>query len=66
MFRLVIIVKRGSASALATAWARYSTIDDARAGAAATMREERVQRVVIVEDTSPEAFVEWCDARGMG
>jgi hypothetical protein len=59
MFRLIIIVKRGSASNLAAAWARYRTIEDAREGAAATLREERVQHVVIVEDTWPEAFVEW-------
>ncbi len=59
MFRLVITVKRGSASTLPAAWTRYATIEDARAAAAATLREERVQRVMIVRDIGPGAFVEW-------
>lgn len=62
LFRLVVTVKRGSASTLPAASTTYATIDEARAAAAATAREERVQRVMIVRDTAPDrAFVEWVE-----
>jgi hypothetical protein len=61
MFRLVITVRRGSASNLAGAWLPYATLDDARAAAAALLREERVLRVMIVLDALPMTFVEWHD-----
>ena len=61
MFRLITTVKRGSASTLPPAWLRYPTIDAARAGAAAVLREERVQRVMIVRGEIPGGFVEWRD-----
>jgi hypothetical protein len=61
VFRLVTTVKRGSASNLAGAWRPYATLEDARAVAAALLKEERVQRVMIVLDTLPMAFVEWAD-----
>jgi hypothetical protein len=61
MFRLVITVKRGSASSFAGAWSRYASIEDARAAAAAMLREERVQRVMIVRDIASGSFVEWLD-----
>jgi hypothetical protein len=59
MFRLVTTVKRGSASNLAGAWLPYTTIEDARTAAATLLREDSVQRVMIVLDTLPMAFVEW-------
>ena len=61
MFRLVATVKRGSASTLEPTWLRYRTIEEARAAAAAVLREDRVQRVVIVRDGTPGSFVEWRD-----
>ena len=61
MFRLITTVRRGSASNLAPAWARYRTIESARTGANALLREERVQRVMIVRDEIPQTFVEWAD-----
>jgi hypothetical protein len=61
MFRLIATVKRGSASSLPAAWPRYPTIDTARAGAATLLREERVQRAMIVRDQAPSGFVEWRD-----
>jgi hypothetical protein len=61
MFRLVTTVRRGSGSNLAGAWLPYPTLDDARAAAAALLREERVQRVMIVLDALPMTFVEWRD-----
>lgn len=61
MFRLITTVRRGTASNLAPAWARYGTIESARAGASALLREDRVLRVMIVRDEIPQTFVEWAD-----
>jgi hypothetical protein len=58
-FRLIAGVRRGSASNYAAAWKRYDTIEDARDGAAALLREERVWSVMIVRDNLEHAFVEW-------
>jgi len=59
MFRLITTVRRGTASNLALAWVRYRTIESARAGASALLREDRVLRVMIVQDEIPQTFVEW-------
>jgi hypothetical protein len=61
MFRLITTVRRGTASNLAPAWARYRTIESARAGASTLLREERVQRVMIVRAEIPQTFVEWVE-----
>jgi len=61
MFRLVTTMRRGSASGMPQAWARYASIETARAGAAELLREERVLRVMIVRNEIPGAYVEWCD-----
>jgi hypothetical protein len=61
MFRLVTTVRRGSACELAPAWARYPTIDAARAGVTLLLRDERVLRVMIVRNEIPQAFVEWTE-----
>lgn len=61
MFRLVVTVKRGSASTYPGAWTRFASIDDARAAAAGLLREERVQRVMVVRDTVSGSFVEWVE-----
>jgi len=61
MFRLVTTARRGSACELAPAWARYPTIDAARAGVALLLRDERVLRVMIVRNEIPQAFVEWTE-----
>jgi hypothetical protein len=61
VYRLVTAVKRGSASNLDGAWLPYATLEDARTAAAALLREERVQRVMIVLDALPMTFVEWRD-----
>jgi hypothetical protein len=61
MFRLVTTVRRGTASNLAPAWARYRTIESARAGASELLREDRVLRVMIVRDEIPQTFVEWAE-----
>jgi hypothetical protein len=58
MFRLITTVRRGTASDLAPAWARYPTIESARAGASALLREERVLRVMVVRNNIAPTFVE--------
>jgi hypothetical protein len=59
MFRLITTVRRGTACQLPAAWARYPTIEAARAGVAVLLREERVQRVMIVRNEATPTFVEW-------
>jgi len=61
MFRLVTTVRRGSASDLAAVWTPYPTVEAARVGAAALLREDRVLRVMIVKDEIPRTFVEWVE-----
>lgn len=59
MFQLVTTVKRGTAASLPLAWRSYVTLEEARAAAVDMLREERVQRVMIVRDEHPQGFVEW-------
>lgn len=60
MFQLVTTVKRGSASPYPQAWMHYPSIEAARAAATVLLREERVQRVMIVRNGLQPAYVEWC------
>lgn len=59
MFKLITTMRRGSASELAAAWARYPSIEAARLGVATLLRDDRVLRVMIVRNEVPPAFVEW-------
>jgi hypothetical protein len=60
VFRLITLVKRGTAADLPQEWARYSTLDEARVSAAELSRGERVGHIVIVNDDEvPARFVEW-------
>jgi hypothetical protein len=61
MFRLVLSVRRGSASSVPDAWRSYPTLEQARAAAAVLLRHERVTRIAVVRNESPPAFVEWLD-----
>ena len=61
MFRLVVSVRRGSASNLPGTWERHSTIELARAAGVRLLRYERVARIAIVGTEIPPAFVEWLD-----
>ena len=54
-------MKRGSASGLAAASARYPTLIAARDGITELFREERVMRVMVVRNEIPPAFVEWVE-----
>jgi hypothetical protein len=59
MFKLVTTMRRGSASGMPQAWARYASVESARTGAAELLREDRVLRVMVVRNEIPLAFVEW-------
>ena len=61
MFRLIPTMRRGSATALPEASARYASIEAARIGAAALMREDRILKIMIVRNSLPGGFVEWID-----
>jgi hypothetical protein len=61
MFKLVTTMRRGSASGMPQAWARYASVETARTGAAELLREDRVLRVMIVRNEIPQAFVEWSE-----
>ncbi|MBI3401864.1 MAG: hypothetical protein HY048_10630 [Acidobacteria bacterium] len=61
MFKLVATMRRGLASGMPQAWARYASVEAARAGADELLREERVLRVMIVRNEIPQAFVEWSE-----
>jgi hypothetical protein len=61
MFKLITTMRRGSASDLPGAWARYATVDAARAGTAVLLRDDRILRVMIVRNEIPPAFVEWAE-----
>ncbi len=59
MFRLVVTVRRGTASNIPGSWERYATLEEARAAGAQLLRLERVTRVAVTRDDSPPGFVEW-------
>ena len=61
MFRPITTVIRGKASDLAAARARYPSIEAARPGASALMREDRVLRVMVVRNDITRTFVEWSE-----
>ena len=54
-------MRRGSASSLPQASARYPSIKDARLGAAELLREDRILKIMIVKNEWPGGFVEWID-----
>lgn len=61
MFRLVATMRRGTATNLAAAWARYPTVEAARIGTETLLRDDRILRVMIVRNEVPPAFVEWAE-----
>lgn len=61
MFRLIVGMRRGSASGMLQAWARYTSIEDARVGAHELLRDDRVLRVMIARNLIPPSYVEWVD-----
>jgi hypothetical protein len=60
MFKLIATMRRGRATDLAAAYARYPTVDAARVGTT-LLRDDRISRVMIVRNEIPPAFVEWVE-----
>ncbi len=61
MYGLIATMRRGSATDLPAAWARYATVEDARVGTTALLKDDRILRVMIVESVIPPSFVEWVE-----
>ena len=61
MFKLIATMRRGSATGLAAAGARYPTMAAARLGVATLLRDDRILRVMIVRNEVPPAYVEWVE-----
>jgi hypothetical protein len=61
MFKIIATMRRGSATGIAAAWARYPTVEAARLGTAALLRDDRILRTMIVRNDVPPAFVEWVE-----
>ena len=59
-FRLRPIMKQGTAAGIRETWAHYASMDDARAGAKLMYHNDRVLRVMAVND-SVGSFVEWIE-----
>ena len=58
-YRLLAMMAQGAASKLPEAWQSYRSLEEARMGAHAMLRNHCVLRVAIVEDRIPLQFVEW-------
>jgi hypothetical protein len=54
-------MRRGSATALLQASARYPSLEAARAGAAELFREDRILKIMIVRNDIPATYVEWIE-----
>jgi hypothetical protein len=61
MFKLITTMRRGTATDLPAAWARYPTLQAARLGTTTLLRDDRILRVMIVRNEVPPAFVEWVE-----
>jgi len=61
MFRLIATMRRGSATGIAAAWARYATIEAARLGTVTLLHDDRILRAMIVRNETPPVFVEWAE-----
>jgi hypothetical protein len=61
MFKLITTMRRGSSSGMPQAWADYTAMESARAGAAELLRDDCVLRVMVVRNEVPPAFVEWVE-----
>jgi hypothetical protein len=60
-FRLLPIVKQGTAASMPETWTHYASIEQARIGAKLMYGHDRVQRVMVVSDNAAGSFVEWIE-----
>lgn len=54
-------MRRGSSSGMPQAYARYASIEAARTGGAELLRDDRVVRVMVVNNDMPRSFIEWLE-----
>jgi hypothetical protein len=59
-FRLRPTMKQGTAASIPETWERYTSVEDARAGAKRMYQDDRVLRVMLVANGSG-SFLEWID-----
>jgi hypothetical protein len=59
-FRLRPIMKQGTAASIPETWMHYLSLADARVGAKAMYHNDRVLRVMVVDD-SVGSFLEWSE-----
>ena len=59
-FRLRPTMKQGTASGIPETWTHYTSVEEARAGAKVMYHNDRVLRVMTVND-SANSFVEWVE-----
>jgi hypothetical protein len=59
-FRLRPTMKQGTASGIPETWTHYASVEEARAGAKVMYHNDRVLRVMMVND-SANSFVEWVE-----
>ena len=59
-FRLRPTMKQGTASGIPETWTHYASVEEARAGAKIMYHNDRVLRVMMVND-SANSFVEWVE-----
>ena len=59
VFRLRPIMRQGTASSIPEAWTKYTSAEEARAGAKHMYHDDRVLRVMLVVDGT-SSFVEFC------
>jgi len=58
-FRLRPIMRQGTASSVPETWTRYESLEAARAGAKQMYHDDRVLRIMMVDETG--TFVEWIE-----
>lgn len=59
-YRLRPVMRQGTAASVPETWARYQSVEDARAGAKHMYHDDRVLRVMLVLDGAG-TFVDWIE-----
>ena len=59
-FRLRAIMRQGTAASIPETWTRFTSLEEARAGAKHMYHDDRVLRVMVVADGAA-TFVEWIE-----
>ena len=60
-FTLRPMMRQGTAASVPGTWERHPTADAARAAAKQMYHDDRVLRVLIVENDVPPRFVDWVE-----